>query len=43
MIEYRMLLPQTAIVVLRNNLYVLGSCHVAGEWLGCFRRGGTNV
>ncbi|KAL6756348.1 hypothetical protein V8C86DRAFT_2651010, partial [Haematococcus lacustris] len=30
MIEYRMLLPQAALILLRNNLYVLCSCHVAG-------------
>ncbi len=43
MIEYRMVLPQTAIVVLRNNLYVLGSCHVAGEWFGCFDRSASHL
>ncbi len=30
-LEFRMVLPQTALVILRNYMFALGSCHVAGE------------
>ncbi|KAL6763059.1 hypothetical protein V8C86DRAFT_3130307, partial [Haematococcus lacustris] len=29
-LEYRMVLPQTALILLRNNMYILFSCHLAG-------------